>query len=666
MIISDASSDEDDTLCEEKFDKRRSYHFTIYDPECELANQMHRKIFRNRKQIQNSYSQKNDHMKSNSPKKQCVKRPLDNVKKNNLQLRRITSRHSVKYSLPFQKHNSQSHRITSVKEGNHTHTLQSNTQEQTLCVKNKVLTERITQTDTPQKANQGRTSFMKDSSVSPEMTYVRKLEIQNQKREIEYLRAILEDDVSTTDLNSLCTYKENDVEVQLLLNMNQLPTGKDKEIESREVLLLLPSNEDPVLPFFPTEEKSSSEIICATTPPAVDLTLLRSSPEIRKTSTPVSSQDTGINFSISPIMYSRRLGKTSSVSAYQFEIHRKNSHSLPSPAVENIQSDKYKKPLREKKKMKNSAEMGFPNPIGTNKCWMNSSLQVVFGMKPFIEDLVNVFEKSNIVESKGKYSSLLETFIEVVKARQTRNQSQLNKNLEFLDKTLGVLNEHFTTHSQEDAVEFLTEFLTALREEFYRLMCSNEVYVALKDSCRQEQNSNNASDMNTCPKGESSMHIQLQNPVSENIIFKLKEIQSCMMCSKQESKETEHLTLIVNIPSETLREITLQEALESCMMTEIRELKCAQCESEQCRVKTVFTLLPRFLVLHVNRFEMQNNVIKKLCKYLKIPITLTVRNVISESEMMMPRQWMSANNKSGNSFVTAGILDPTILNLSPS
>jgi hypothetical protein len=74
----------------------------------------------------------------------------------------------------------------------------------------------------------------------------------------------------------------------------------------------------------------------------------------------------------------------------------------------------------------------FPNPIGTNKCWMNSSLQAVFGMKPFIEDVVNVFEKFSIVESKGKYSSLLEIFIEVVKARQTRSQSQLNRSLEYV------------------------------------------------------------------------------------------------------------------------------------------------------------------------------------------------------------------------------------------
>jgi hypothetical protein len=362
MIISDVSSDDDDdTLCEEKFDKKRSYHFAIYDPEHKLANQMHRKIFRNHKLIQNKYSQKNNHMKSNSPKKHSVKPPLDNIKKNNLQLRRITSRHSVKYSLDkSQKNNSQSHRITSVKEGNCVPILQSNTQEQILSVKNKILTEKITQNDTPQKANQGRTPSMKDNGFLPEMTYVRKLEIQKQRREIEYLRAILEDDLSTPDLNSLSTYNENDAEVHLLLNMNLSHTGKDKQIQSREVLTLVTSNEEPVLPFFPVLEKSNSEISCTTSPPAVDLILSHSSPEIGKTSTPVCSQATGIDFSVSPIKYSGRLSKTSSVSAHKFEINAKNSHSLPSPAVQNIQSNKYRITLREKnKKKKNSTEMGY-------------------------------------------------------------------------------------------------------------------------------------------------------------------------------------------------------------------------------------------------------------------------------------------------------------------
>ena len=61
---------------------------------------------------------------------------------------------------------------------------------------------------------------------------------------------------------------------------------------------------------------------------------------------------------------------------------------------------------------------------------MNSSLQTVFGMKPFIQDLLNTYEKTNTMETRGKYSSLVETFIQVVKAKQGKNQSQLNKNLE--------------------------------------------------------------------------------------------------------------------------------------------------------------------------------------------------------------------------------------------
>jgi kynureninase len=67
---------------------------------------------------------------------------------------------------------------------------------------------------------------------------------------------------------------------------------------------------------------------------------------------------------------------------------------------------------------------------------MNSSLQAIFGMKPFIEDAVNIFEKSNIVESREKYSSLLEKFIGLVKARQRRNQLQLNRNLEYVQVQL--------------------------------------------------------------------------------------------------------------------------------------------------------------------------------------------------------------------------------------
>jgi len=50
-------------------------------------------------------------------------------------------------------------------------------------------------------------------------------------------------------------------------------------------------------------------------------------------------------------------------------------------------------------------------------------------------------------------------------------------------------------------------------------------------------------------------------------------------------------------------------------------------------------------MIHVNRFEMKNNVIKKIHNYVKIPITLTLKHVISKTETMLPMQWMSDSHK---------------------
>ena len=50
-------------------------------------------------------------------------------------------------------------------------------------------------------------------------------------------------------------------------------------------------------------------------------------------------------------------------------------------------------------------------------------------------------------------------------------------------------------------------------------------------------------------------------------------------------------------------------------------------------------------MIHVNRFEMKNNVIKKIHNYLKIPITLTLKTVISKTETMLPLQWMSESHQ---------------------
>lgn len=363
MIISDVSSDEDDSLNEKQFDTRRiSYHFTTYDPEKELANQMHRRTFQGRKLKQNSYSQRNGNMMSNSPKKNAVKPSRNKINKSNSQSHRIISNHSVKFLLDeFSASNSESQRTTSIREGNFVKILQRDTKEQIPSVKNNVFSERRTQTEAPQKANQRRVLNINNNESLPKVAYARKLEILNKRgRDIEYLRNILEDGQPTSDLNSLCTYTENDAQVHPLLYNNLSLAGKEKQGQNREVIRPLPSSEEPVLPLNLLGENSSPETICTKSPPHVGSNLSNLSPEKRKTSTPLSLQSTGISFPLSPVKYSGNVDRISSRLANEVETHTENSCNLPSRLTQDIRNHKYCFIMTTLgQKQKNSTDMGY-------------------------------------------------------------------------------------------------------------------------------------------------------------------------------------------------------------------------------------------------------------------------------------------------------------------
>jgi hypothetical protein len=364
MIISDVSSDEDDSLYGNKFDKRRiNYHnFTTQDPEKKLFSDMYRKVFHNRKLKHNNYLQRNGHMMSNSPKKNAVKPSLNKINKSNSHSHRITSNHCVKFSLDkFRKSNSESHMISSITEVNFVQTSQINTKQQIRSVKNNIFSERRTHTEAPHNANQKRVSNIKDKESLPKMAYVRKLEIQNQRRkEIEYLRNIQEDDLPTPDLNSLCTYTEDDAQVHPLLSTNLSLVGEEKQSRNRKAIRPLLSNEEHVLIFNPIEEKSNSENNCTKSPPCIGSTMSTPSPEKRKTSTPLSLQFSGMSFSLSPLEYSENMDRISSAPANQFETHVENSCNLPSPFTEDIRNHKYHLTMKTlRQKQKNSTDMGY-------------------------------------------------------------------------------------------------------------------------------------------------------------------------------------------------------------------------------------------------------------------------------------------------------------------
>ena len=364
MIISDISSDDDDFIYGTKFDNRRiSFHqLTKFYPEKKLADAIHRKQFQTHKLKQHNYSQRNGQVMSNSPKKNAGNTSHNKIKKSNSYSHRITANHSAKFSLDkFSASTLESQRITSIGEGNFVQTLQRNAQEQILSVKNSVSSERRAQTEAPQKANQKRVSNIKDNNSLPHVSYGRELENQNQRRrDVEYLINILEDDLPTTDLNSLCTYTENDHLVHPLLSTNLSLAGKEKQSQNREVIQPLPSNAEPVLHFNPLGEMSSSETCHPKSPPCIGSILSLSSPERRKTSTPISSQFREIDISLSPIDHSENVDRIFSSLANQSEKHAENSCNVPSRIIQDIRHHKYhlKMPTSRQKK-KNSTEMGY-------------------------------------------------------------------------------------------------------------------------------------------------------------------------------------------------------------------------------------------------------------------------------------------------------------------
>ncbi|KAJ4427116.1 hypothetical protein ANN_24732 [Periplaneta americana] len=237
-----------------------------------------------------------------------------------------------------------------------------------------------------------------------------------------------------------------------------------------------------------------------------------------------------------------------------------------------------------------SSFRGFPNPAGTNKCWMNSTLQVIIGMRRFVEEVKSYKTEE---EKNGKYSKLLKNFIDVVNIIQSG--LQLNIKLQIFYVSLGILNADFPKHKQQDAVEFLTLFISALREEF--------------------------------DQDAADEYSWIKNPVTNNIVFKLAEVHTCVKCMKYDVQETEHLTMVLNIPSTYSGQPSLQDALEKTMMVEVRALECEQCDSRHCKVTTMLSHLPRFFILELSRFIMENGVIKKKCDSMKIPPTLKVTSI---------------------------------------
>nr|CAD7579614.1 unnamed protein product [Timema californicum] len=165
-------------------------------------------------------------------------------------------------------------------------------------------------------------------------------------------------------------------------------------------------------------------------------------------------------------------------------------------------------------------EIGFPNPAGSNKCWMNATLQALLGLEPFIKELQCNFQQAGSSYSKKSNSAkVLSAFLDVVKSRQRGRQLAINTSLGTLSRSLGLLDAIFVSDCQQDAPEFLVRLLDCFREEFNRVRVSEKKLqdvdnFSLEDLQRDEENKDDPT--------------EVHNPIKENFEFQLHETYSCI------------------------------------------------------------------------------------------------------------------------------------------
>ena len=243
---------------------------------------------------------------------------------------------------------------------------------------------------------------------------------------------------------------------------------------------------------------------------------------------------------------------------------------------------------------------GFENPIGTNKCWMNASLQAILNMSTFTEDIMDFLENS--ITPGRSSSQMLKHFIGMIKAKKSCNKDHIYYAASKFYNSLSILNPNFPKHLQQDAAEFICLFFTALTEELDRLRKSTD----------------------------------LKNPVYENVTFKIKEVHTCIVCSQFYSKEIRNNVYNVHIGLESTGLFTIQDGIEQSVSQERVEQRCNTCDSNESDMRLEIIGLPKFLIIQLNRFHCKDGKIEKVCNKVRVSNMLTLRKLVSKEQVEVP------------------------------
>ncbi|XP_046692616.1 ubiquitin carboxyl-terminal hydrolase 37-like isoform X2 [Silurus meridionalis] len=246
-------------------------------------------------------------------------------------------------------------------------------------------------------------------------------------------------------------------------------------------------------------------------------------------------------------------------------------------------------------------------PNFDSNCYINASLQCLFTAETFCKELSDLLENAS-PHIDDKFSR---SFVKLSKLRSSSElQSNDNVNSLLMDliTSAAQVNPEFTFFQENDAHEFLCHCLTQLKESVQRLRLQKNV-------------------MTRCPVGS-------------NFFFKMRNIISCSSCEFTRSKVEvfNHISVPPNHNS-------LEKCFHDLLNTQtVLESNCEKCGGKSATSLWVLHTLPRFLILHLNRFKVtQSGTISKLTTKVEIPPELLISR---HSQLDAPKNENSSDEAS--------------------
>ncbi|KZS08839.1 Uncharacterized protein APZ42_027047 [Daphnia magna] len=241
-----------------------------------------------------------------------------------------------------------------------------------------------------------------------------------------------------------------------------------------------------------------------------------------------------------------------------------------------------------------SSQSFLPYEIGLknfgNTCYVNATLQVLFALPGFTDDLVSAFKQ---VEDLPYFSGL---FAQIIAARKTGLSHAVNVSTQNFVENLWTLHPSYLVREQQDANEFLVRLIEHLKSAL--------------------------------PPGPA-------NPVESHFQCEMIEVYHCVKCGKKKKNIQKNTSICLPFSESSC---DLEQCLEAYMAEEERDLACSNCQATSMKISSKFRTLPSKLIMSVNRFSKD----AKLAKHIVPPRLLDVRRFMENVEDVLPSQYALA------------------------